>query len=106
MENRWNQRHLIKINVMIYYGPLGLIRGVARDISSQGMFVESGRIILANEELIQVSFQYPDLYDEKSFSIPAHVIHSNQKGAGLKFQNYIFTPPGKEFEKNYYSVGN
>jgi len=104
MENRWNQRHLITFNVMIYYGPLGLIRGVAKDISSQGMFVESGRIILSNEELIQVSFQYPDIYDEKNFSIPAYVIHSNQKGAGLKFLNYVFTPPDRASEKNYYMV--
>jgi len=106
MENRWNQRHLTKINVMIYYGPLGLIRGIARDISSHGMFVESGRIILSNEELIQVSFQYPDLYDENKFSIPAHVIHSNQKGAGLKFLNYIFTPPDRKPGKNHYMVSS
>ena len=30
MEIRWNERHIIRINVMIYYGPLGLIRGVGK----------------------------------------------------------------------------
>lgn len=105
MENRWNERHLIKINVVIYYGPLGLIRGTARDISSQGMFIESGRIILSSDELIQVSFQYPDLDEDKDFSIPAHVVHSSRRGAGLKFLNYVFTPPISEPERNYYMVG-
>ena len=106
MENRWNERQLIRLNVMIYYGPLGLIRGTARDISSHGMFIESGRIILSNEELIQISFQYPDHNENKSFSIPAHVVHSNKRGAGLKFLNYVFTPPDQKPVKSYFMTGN
>ena len=114
MNNRWSERQIIRLYVMVYYGPLGLIKGVARDISCNGMFVESGRIILSSDEIIQISFQYPFPKDENhiidgttrnnSFSIPAHVVHSSRKGAGLQFLNYIFKPAEHVMENKYLSL--
>ena len=104
MDNRWNERQIIHLYVMIYFGPLGLIKGVAKDISCSGMFVESGRIILSNDEVIQVSFQYPSADGDKSFTIPAHVIHSNKHGAGLQFLNYIFSPADIP-PNSHYAIG-
>ena len=100
MENRWNMRRFIRLNVMIYYGPLGLISGLSRDISATGMFVETGRIALANDETIDLNFRFKDGFEEKNYSISASVVHSSHKGSGLKFLNYTFMPMEQKTSTN------
>jgi len=106
MENRWNKRQLIRLNVMIYYGPLGLISGISRDLSSTGMFVETGRIVLASDEIIDLSFHYSDGIEDKYYSIPANVVHSSSKGAGLQFLNYVFVPANQPTANENYKINS
>ena len=87
MEQRWSDRTIISVSVAIHYAPLGLVIARTRDVSSQGMFLESRHIALPPDEVIQVSFVSPLLQHGLNTTAEAEVIHTSKEGVGLHFQN-------------------
>jgi len=87
MENRWSQRTPLELNLVIHYAPLGLIRATTKDVSSTGMFIDTGRIILSPEETIELSFSLPSSRDLHTYTVPASVVHSSAQGSGIEFVN-------------------
>ena len=90
MENRWSYRTPLQLGVLIHYGPLGLIRGVSENVSAEGMFVNTGRIALSDDELVEVTFSYPNSTEGRTFSISANIVHTSEEGTGLQFINFNF----------------
>lgn len=92
MEKRCFERNPLQIHVLMHYGPLGLINGVTKNISSCGMFVDTGRIILCSDTTIELSFRYPDQYEGNIYTLDAHIVHTTETGAGLHFVDFRFLP--------------
>jgi len=99
MENRWTERAPMQLNVLMHYSPLGIINGVSKNVSSNGMFVDTGRITLISGEHISLHFRYPDQLEGSIYTVDAHIIHTSTKGAGLKFLKFQFDPA--ELHVNY-----
>ena len=87
MENRWSQRTPMQLDLVVHYGPLGLIRARSKDISSTGMFIDTGRIILSPDEIIEVTFSYPSSINGITYSMSANIVHSSEHGSGIKLIN-------------------
>lgn len=87
MENRWSQRTPMQLNLIIHYGPLGLIRATSKDVSAKGMFIETGRIVLSPDETIELTFSYPSTIEGVTYSLPANIVHSSEQGSGIEFIN-------------------
>ena len=88
MDNRWTSRIKHCMNVVIHYSPIGLVSGRTRNISLQGMFVELPNIYLGSDEDIEISFSLPYGNNTRSTCVKARVIHSTDKGVGLKLHNF------------------
>ena len=88
MENRWSPRFFKRLDLVIHYGPLGLLRATTLDISKYGMFIQTGLIQLVPEEIIQLTFSDATSSSDTSSQISASVIHSNSIGAGIQFIDY------------------
>ena len=109
MEQRWSNRTIISVSIAIHYAPLGLIIGRTRDVSSQGMFVETKYIALPPNEVIQVSFVSPLLQHGINTTAEAEVMHTSNEGVGLYFQNMEFClstgPAKRSYRSNSDSLG-
>lgn len=87
MEHRWSPRKPVKMDVFINYQPLGLVRGEAKDVSLEGMFVETGRVTLPKNEEVDITFAVKNDHEKRILHMGAFVVHSSQKGAGLMFRS-------------------
>jgi len=92
MNNRWSDRTDLKFGVALQYGPLGLIMGKTRDISAEGMFVETGRVVVYRNDIVSVSFAYPLGEDRRIVNAEACVRHTSDDGIGLMFNSFKFEP--------------
>lgn len=88
MENRWSPRFFKKLDLVIDYAPIGLLRATTLDISEHGMFINTGLIQLAPEEIIELTFNDFTSKQESRRQVSANVIHSNSIGAGIQFIDY------------------
>ncbi|MDX1811027.1 MAG: PilZ domain-containing protein [Gammaproteobacteria bacterium] len=100
MENRWVERTPIQLDLVIYYGPIGLIRAQTKDISANGMYVNTGLISLAPDEQIKITLSYATAVDKVTCQMTGQVIHSDSDGAGIAFidspikdLDYVLKPP-------------
>jgi hypothetical protein len=91
MNNRWSERQTITWPVAINYGPLGIVKGTAKDISVNGMFIDTSPVTLFDDEMVSISFAHP--YDEHAgyVDIVGDIRHTSDNGAGIKFINYCLT---------------
>lgn len=87
MDQRWSTRIPIDLDVLLDYPSLGLIRGRARDISLEGMFIETGQIALAADEALAVAFVLDSGQHKKPYNLKAKVVHTANRGAGVVFHN-------------------
>ncbi len=90
MENRWSERTPLEISLMVYFAPVGLIRATSKDVSANGMSIDTGRIALASDETIEVTFVYPVSIEGVSLTLTAHVVYSSDNGSGVEFLNHTF----------------
>lgn len=88
MDHRWSERSPLQISVVMDYAPLGLIAGRTRDISSEGMFVETGRILLYRNDSVAISFANPHGEDRCVMTVEACVRHVTENGVGLMFRGF------------------
>lgn len=88
MDNqRWNERVPYRLRVVLHYPALGLIMGRTRNISEQGMFVETPCEVDAYDERINVTFTIPTLTASTTTQVSARVVHRADGGLGLFFDN-------------------
>ncbi len=84
LEHRWTMRTLISVNVVLCYEPLGLVRGESRDLSLNGMFVDTGRVILQNSQPVIISFSVQGV-TANAIQTNGQIVHTSERGAGLEF---------------------
>ena len=86
MEQRWTERIPMAVDVMVNYPSLGLVRGKSKDISLDGMFVETGAIALAADNPLSVTFVLPQDKSNQQYELRAQVVYSCSRGAALVFR--------------------
>lgn len=82
-EQRWSQRKPLHMPVRLHYDPVGDIEGTTRDISLEGMFVETGGIRIPPKSQIEVCFETEDNGRRVEHRVPAVAIHGSSDGVGL-----------------------
>jgi len=82
MEQRWNFREPLEIEVILQYPGLGLVRARTRDVSSGGMFVETRPLALSPNTMVQITFVKRH---HSPYSLRALIVHATGNGCGLMF---------------------
>lgn len=87
VEHRWSPRKPISMEVSLFYPPLGSIKGKTRNISLEGMYVETEGAEIPQQARLEVAFITRQGDREKIHRLPAYVVHSRDKGVGLMLQH-------------------
>jgi hypothetical protein len=88
MERRWNARKAINLDIALYYNGLGMLRCMARDISLEGMFVETGSVImLPHNAPVEVVFDTREGKQWVQHRLPALVVRTADDGVGMMFSS-------------------
>lgn len=87
MENRFSVRKPAAVGVELYQGRSRVGRFKARNISLEGMFVETGPIDLYPSDLIDVTLTI-DRERTAKHEVRAVVVHHTAEGIGLMFRDY------------------
>lgn len=86
MNKRWNDRKTVSVGLVVNYPALGLLRGTAKNISHDGMFIETAATSLCNYSDIEVTMNLPE-FSDSPVQIQATIIHSNENGIGIMFRS-------------------
>lgn len=79
------------LQVMVSYGPLGLVRATTRELGYDGMTVDTGNITLGEQAEVEISFTHK-LHDEYiTHRISGTVSESSPGHARLAFSSYART---------------
>ena len=88
MEHRWSERKPIEMDVALYYAPIGTINGKTRDVSLEGMYVQTPGIDLPLHAELEVSFMTRNGNGApQEHHLPAYVVHGNGSGVGLMLRH-------------------
>lgn len=105
-ERRKTPRKSMAMDVALYYGGLGMLRGVTRDISMNGMFIETGPIKLPVNVPVDIVFGVGDGKQSAQHRLSAMIVRSVETGVGAMFRNmesggeqalqYLMAPPAAQ----------
>lgn len=86
-ERRGNVRVESNLDVALYYNSLVLLSCRARDISPDGVFVDTGGQSLPQNAKIDVRFDVNMDGHYQQHQLQAEVMHIEDQGVGLKFEH-------------------
>ncbi|RMG28399.1 MAG: PilZ domain-containing protein [Gammaproteobacteria bacterium] len=69
--------------VRLRYEPVGVIEGLTRDVSLEGMYVETGGVRIPPNAHIEVRFETEHDGIRVEHRLPAVAIHGSNEGVGL-----------------------
>ena len=87
VEHRWSPRKPIAMDVSLIYAPIGSIEGKTRNISLEGMYIETDGSEIPHQARLEVAFTARSGSGNKVYRMPAYVVHSHEKGVGLMLQH-------------------
>lgn len=87
MEHRWNKRQPTRLDAILVYPPLGLVRAKLRDVSVSGAFIETDPLTLHVNTPVDVMLRLPKGGASVFCRLPALVIWVGQGRAGLMFRS-------------------
>lgn len=88
MEQRWNIRMPVRTQVCIRSPDTGTIAGRTRDLSFEGMYVETSPDSVSAHTFVQVEFAVRDGANWSVVKTPAMIVRSADDGVGLMFPDY------------------
>ena len=91
IEHRWSERKPIEMEVFLYHPSTGEIAGKTRDISLEGMYVETNGAELPVNSELEVSFITLTETGPKQHRVPAYVVHGSANGVGLMLRHVDYT---------------
>lgn len=80
-----------QLDVMLAYGPLGLVRATARELHLGGMIVDTGPVTLNEQTEVEVSFTHRHKDEFVTHRISATITDAHHGGATLAFRSYART---------------
>jgi hypothetical protein len=87
MENRYSTRKTVALDVELHHGRTSFGTFKARNISLEGMFVETGPINLYPSDLIDATLTF-GRKPTATHEVRAVVVHHTDEGIGLMFRDY------------------
>jgi hypothetical protein len=88
MEQRWSLRKPVTFEVKVVYKCHPVILGQSRNIGLEGLFIETGIMILPVGSCIEVEFGLMAGTQWEEVHMPAVVVHRNRDGCGIAFQTF------------------
>jgi hypothetical protein len=85
MEHRWNVRRPHQCSVIVDSPRGGLTATELRNIGIGGMFVETGKVDLPLNAIVNVAFTLGRDDSREEFCLPALVVRRTDHGAGMMF---------------------
>lgn len=101
MEQRWTERISVAVEVMLNSPARGSIKGKSKDISLEGMFVETELARLASDAQLSVTFTLPS-NTKKQHKLRAQVVYARDDGVGVIFRG-LDVPAISQLRKSLYS---
>jgi len=87
VERRASVRQLVALRVSLYYDRLGLLSCKTRDISIEGMLLDTGRVRLSNNTRVEVVLTDRTQDYSDPIRVQARVSRVHESLAALTFQN-------------------
>ena len=91
IEHRWSERKPIAMEVCIHHPSAGEVTATTRDISLEGMFVETNATELPINTEVEVSFATLGENGREQHRVSAYVVHRNEAGVGLMLRHVDFS---------------
>ena len=88
MEQRWSLRKPVTFEVQVSHKCHPVVRGRSRNISLEGLFIETGIVILPVGCRIDVEFALMTGGDPLRVRMPAVVVHRTADGCGIVFHTF------------------
>jgi hypothetical protein len=88
MEQRWSLRKPVTFEVKVVYKCHPVVLGRSRNISLEGLFIDTGIMILPVGSCIEVEFGLVAGTQWEEVHMPAVVVHRNRDGCGIAFQTF------------------
>ena len=88
MEHRWSLRKPVTFEVLVSNKCHPLIRARSRNISLEGLFIETGIVILPVGSFIEVEFSLMIGRLQEQVRMPAVVVHRTVHGCGVVFHAF------------------
>lgn len=86
MERRWSRRKRVEREVLLRYEGVGLLRCETRDISFEGVCIDTGGFVVPSDTELTLSFSSGDLVDD--VSLRGKVVRVHTRGVGVFFVDY------------------
>ena len=101
MEHRASPRKSISQYVLVYQNNLPVLRGTARNISQEGLFLETGPVTFKKNTLLEIEFQLGTGAMRKHYRVPVLVRRKTKTGLGMVFKD-IETEPVRRIQEFLY----
>ena len=75
------------MEVVLNYRSLGLVRGKTRNVGMGGMYIETGRIQLPVNAMLDLSVILDTAHGARTYQAEAIVVHSDNEGVGIMFSD-------------------
>ncbi len=86
MEHRWQARKPVEFEVFLYHQGVPVARCDARNLSSNGIFIQPPISDLEINGSVELEFSVKEAEQNRWYRVNARVIHQSEKGTGLMFQ--------------------
>ena len=87
-ERRWSSRKPLILNVALYYDRIGLLPCQTRDISTEGMFIQTRHVTLAEGIAVDAVLTGLGRTPAHHLHLPARIVRVHRDGVGLRFNNF------------------
>ena len=87
-ERRWSSRKPVTLNVALYYDRIGLLPCKTRDLSAEGMFVQTSHVSLSEGITVDAVLTGQGDFPGHQLHLPARIVRVNADGVGLRFHDF------------------
>ena len=88
MEKRWSLRKDIQLDVVVHHDIAGVIKCKTRDVSLEGMFIETERPLLPIDDQVYLDFILQNDSNNRLHHIRAKVVRITDTGMGVMFREF------------------
>ena len=85
VERRWSARKPIAMDVVIYEKGLPVATAVSRNVSLEGMYLETVWHLFCKGTALEAEFVIADIREGRRYRLPVIVTHVSRRGFGLAF---------------------
>ena len=87
MERRWHPRKAVTFDVRLMHGPGQVVHGRVRDLSLEGMFIETGSCAISYHTPVELRFRPTDAHNAQEYRVPALVVRAEAEGLAVMYRN-------------------